>query len=167
MRKLGGFIAVAAAVGLTVPGHAAGLDGAGMHFTPKNAAIEGKGSMTLTARRSVSCAIGLDISTVNTYANITAVSFTGHQCGSIQPGGLPWRVSIEEGGFGGFHPLTIHGFALQFVHGATCGPADIKAKLNPHGLIKFSRAAFRGTTPCTVDGSVSTDPNLGVKASAQ
>ncbi len=143
-----------------------GSPAAALHFTPKRAAIEAKGSMSLTWRRSVSCAVDLELSTADQDASVTSVSFAGHQCATIQPTGLPWRVSIEEGGFNGFHPLTIHGFALQFVHGETCGPTDIKATLNPHGLIKFSKVAFRGTTPCSIDASVSTTPHLGVKTRA-
>ncbi|MEP6968627.1 MAG: hypothetical protein ABI906_11175 [Pseudomonadota bacterium] len=175
MHKLGSAVAAATTLALAVTVQAGELDDSGasfrtaapvdgMHFTPKNATIVASGSITLTSRRSFSCGLGMVLSTGDRRASVTSVSFVGHQCNTIQATGLPWLVSIEEGGFGGFHPLNIHGFAIQFVHGATCGPTEIPAKLNPHGLIKFSKVAFVGTTPCSVDANVSTSPRLGVRA---
>jgi len=136
---------------------------AAMTFTPNNASIAAKGAMNLTSRRSVSCAVRLQLATADRVGSITSASFAGYQCAAILPTGLPWRVSIDEGGFGGFHKLTIHGFALQFVHGATCGPADIRARLNPHGRIIFNAVGIQGTTPCSADVSVSTAPQLGIR----
>ena len=136
---------------------------AAMNFTPKRATIAAIGSMVLTSRRSVSCAVQLQLSAAHGRASITSASFTGYQCATIRATDLPWRLSIGDGGFDGFHPITIHGFALQFVHGATCGPGDIRAKLNPHGRIIFRDIGFPGTTPCSIDVSVSTTPHLGIE----
>lgn len=155
MRPAAVFLATVLAMGFAPPN-------TGMHFTPKNATIVANGSISFTSRRSFSCGLGMTLATNDRRASVTAVSFVGHRCSIIKATGLPWPVSIEEGGFGGFHRLAIHGFAVQFVHGATCGPAEIPARLNPHGLIKFNKTAFTGTTPCSVDANVSTSPRLGV-----
>jgi hypothetical protein len=147
------------ALGLASPAGAA-------NFTPKHATLTGVGSMALISRRSVTCEVRLRLATADKHADITSVSFTGHQCTTILPAGLPWRVSIGQERAGGFHPITIHGFALLFVHDATCGPADIKARLNPHGRIMFTDIGFPGTTPCSVNVSLSTTPQLGIEGGA-
>ncbi len=159
MRDTLSILLATAALGLASPAGA-------QTFTPQNATLAAEGSMALTSRRSVTCAVNLHLATAHKYASVTSVSFTGDQCTTILPTGLPWRVSIDEGGFGGFHPITINGFALQFIHGATCGPADIKAKLNPHGRIIFTDIGFPGTTPCSVKVSLSTTPQLGIDGGA-
>ena len=159
MRGTLSILLATAALGLASPAGA-------QNFTPKNATLTAEGSMALTSRRSVTCAVNLRLATADPDASITSVSFTGHQCTTILPTGLPWRVSIDQGGFDGFHPIMIHGFALQFIHGATCGPADIKARLNPHGRIIFTDIGFPGTTPCSVKVSVSTTPHLRIESAA-
>jgi hypothetical protein len=156
MRNMLSILLAVTALGLASPAGAA-------NFTPKQATLSAVGSMSLVSRRSVTCEVHLQLATADKHANITSVSFTGHKCSTILAAGLPWRVSIGDGGSGGFHPISIHGFALLFVHDATCGPADIKARLNPHGLIMFDDIGIPGTTPCSIDVSVSTTPQLGIE----
>ncbi len=134
-------------------------------FTPKRSMLTAEGSVALTARRSVTCLAQLHLAIAHKDASITSVSFTGNQCTTMVPTWLPWRVTIDEGGVG-FHHITIHGFALQFVHGATCGPADINARLNPHGRILFTDIGFPGTTPCSIKASLSTNPQLRIEDGA-
>ncbi len=134
-------------------------------FTPKESMLAAEGPMTLTSRRSVICLAQFHLATTRKDASIASASFTGNQCTSMAPTGLPWRVSIDERG-GGFHHIIIHGFALQFVHGATCGPADIEARLNSHGRILFTDIGFPGTTPCSAKVSLSTAPHLGIEDGA-
>jgi hypothetical protein len=159
MRNTLSILLAATALGLASPAGAT-------NFTPNGATLTAEGSMALTSRRSVTCAAHLQLATADAYASVTSVSFTGYQCATILATGLPWSMSIDGGGVGGFYSITIHGFALQFVHGATCGPADIKARLNPHGRIIFTDLALPGTTPCSINVNVSTTPQLGIEGQA-
>jgi hypothetical protein len=156
MRNILPILLVALAVATASPARA-------RNFAPPEATFTAEGFMALTSRRSVTCAAHLRLSTGDKNASITAAAFTGYQCATIRAAQLPWRVTSEPGGFDGFHPILIHGLALLFVHGATCGPADIRARLNPHGRILFKQIGIEGTTPCSIDVGVSTTPHLGVE----
>ncbi len=156
MRNILPILLVTVSLGIASPA-------APRNFAPTEATFTAEGFMALTSRRSVTCAAHFRLSTGDKNASITAASFTGHQCATIRAAQLPWRVSSEPGGFSGFHPILIHGLTLQFVHGATCGPTDIRGKLNPHGRITFKEIGFEGTTPCSIDVGVSTTPHLEVE----
>ena len=127
------------------------------HFIkPVDAPFRIVGTVTVTAGAvSLPCTAKFRATTVGRGATIKSASFSGISCAALTASNLPWPITIAAA-----HSIKIHNVAVSAATLGVCGPGDVKAQLNAHGKIVIAGAGLPGLVPCSVTGTLDTNPNL-------
>ena len=149
-----------AALGLASFGTAS--QAATVHFEPVNSAFTASGGITVTAGAvSLPCTAHLrgNIGATGN-ARITSVIFSGVSCAALSGQNLPWGMGAKQ-----INKFSIRNVTVSAVVLGICGPGTVKANLTSKGgLITISGANLPGLVPCSLNGTLQSNPHLRIRA---